>query len=381
MSSGTLQTAAAECFLLGGMKVNPALGEVEGPDGQVRVEPKVMQLLICLCAASGAVVSRQQIEAELWGKDFIADDAVARLVSKLRKALGDEATAPRFIQTIPKRGYRIVAPVEVVPSPGEPGRGPARQFALVSALFAIAAITLGVMAVSVERGEPTQDLASYYYQRQTPEDMAQSAALFRNAVDQDPSNLSARVGLSSALVQSVLLAGADNERGLTASLQDMRHQDPRKRQTLEEALVQAEIALTLRSDEANAHKAKALALSALGRVDEAAQAYEDAVALNPKHWVAMLNLGELRQLQGDDAGCATLFERAFLVMQQTEVNDPEILARWGAPVAAHVANYYLLNGENKKAEDWFQSALRYRPLYDEASKGLELARSEKIASS
>ncbi len=380
MSSEVSCTGESSSFLLDGLTVVPALGLVERPDGPVRLEPKVMQLLLYLLAAPGKVVSRDQIEAELWGKDFIADDAVARLVSKLRKALGDEATAPRFIQTIPKRGYRLVAPVEAVTSPEEQSRAPSRKFAFASGFLAVVAIVIGVMFASAERSAPTQDLASYYYQRLTPEDMAQSVTLFRNAVDQDPLDLSGRVGLASALVQSVLLAGADNERGLTASLQDERHHNPQNRKTLEEALVQAEIALTLHPDDANAHKAKAMALSALGRVDEAASAYQYAIELDPRHWGAMLNLGELRHLQGDSVECATLFERALLVMQQSEADDPEVLARWGAPVAAYVANFHLQNGDNRKAEKWFQSAMLYRPLYDEASKGLELARRENLVS-
>lgn len=379
MSSKTRQASASESFLLGDLAVFPAIGIIEGAAGKIRVEPKVMELLQCLRAESDTVVSREEIEATLWGKDFIAEDAVARLVSKLRKALGDSASAPQFIETIPKRGYRLIASVDALPSPTQQVMSPTPSFAIVASFVVLLLIGISTsLVIWAEQREPTEDLATYYYQRLTPEDMAQSAALFRKLVDKDPSAVSARAGLSSALAQSVLLAGSEKQRGLTASLRANRHQEPRHRQILDEALAHAEFALSVQSDDVNARKAKALTLSAMGRLDEAAQAYRQVIGINQDHWPAMLNLGEIVFLQGDQAECVKLFEEAFLAMRQNEADDPEVLARWGAPVAKYVANYHLDNGDNQEAEKWFLLALFYRPLYDGASKGLELAKSEGL---
>jgi TolB-like protein/Tfp pilus assembly protein PilF len=97
-----------------------------------------MSVLVYLTGRSGEVVGKDELLREVWGGAFVEDVAVARSISELRRALGDDAAKPRFIETIPKRGYRLIAPVEpyVAPSPEaaavaidgrstavEPGRG------------------------------------------------------------------------------------------------------------------------------------------------------------------------------------------------------------------------------------------------------------------
>ncbi|HYL05711.1 MAG TPA: winged helix-turn-helix domain-containing protein [Thermoanaerobaculia bacterium] len=77
----------------------------------VQVEPKVMEVLVCLARHAGRVVSKDELVREVWEGRFVSDDVVWRSVRELRRALGDEARAPRFIETIPKRGYRLLAPV------------------------------------------------------------------------------------------------------------------------------------------------------------------------------------------------------------------------------------------------------------------------------
>lgn len=377
MSSNTKQADSAGSYLLGGMTVTPSLGRIDGASGQIRIEPKMMELLNCLSSAPGTVISREQIEAKLWGKDFIADDAVARLVSKLRKALGDQATSPRFIETIPKRGYRLIAPVEAVSRPAEmPGkifRHPILKFGLIAS----AVLMLASILIVVSGEDQSKELATYYYKRFTPDGASQSETLFRRSIEQNPSNFSARVGLANALVQTVLLVDDVKQSGLTASWRNQRHLVPGNHEVLEEALWHAETAITLRPHDAEATKAKAMALSALGRMDEAANAYAETIRLDPLHWGAMLNLAEIHFLQGDTARQIELFEKAFTIMQRTHADDHDIMARWGAPVAAHVAYYHLNKGNDQRAMALFQSALEYRPLYEEASKGLALAQKSK----
>ena len=77
----------------------------------VRLEPKMMSVLLCLAQRSGDVVSREQIVQEVWQGTFVTDDVLIRCVSELRKAFGDDAGKPLVIETIPKRGYRLLLPV------------------------------------------------------------------------------------------------------------------------------------------------------------------------------------------------------------------------------------------------------------------------------
>jgi len=78
-----------------------------------RLEPLLMQLLLSLCARAGQVVSKQELLDSVWRR-LVSDETVKVSVYQLRKALGDNRRRPRFIETLPKRGYRML--VEPVPA-------------------------------------------------------------------------------------------------------------------------------------------------------------------------------------------------------------------------------------------------------------------------
>jgi DNA-binding winged helix-turn-helix (wHTH) protein len=78
-----------------------------------------MDVLVYLAAEAGRVVSKEELLAAVWGGAFVEEGALSQAVHSLRKALGDSARQPRYIQTIPKRGYRLVARV----TSSEPGSG------------------------------------------------------------------------------------------------------------------------------------------------------------------------------------------------------------------------------------------------------------------
>jgi TolB-like protein len=71
----------------------------------------MMGVLVCLAQRSGDVVSKEQLVQEVWRNTFVTDDVLIRCVSELRKAFGDNSGRPAVIETIPKRGYRLLLPV------------------------------------------------------------------------------------------------------------------------------------------------------------------------------------------------------------------------------------------------------------------------------
>src|SRR5215210_4616021 len=95
----------------------------------VRLERQPMDLLILLVGRRGQLVSRTEIVDALWGKDVFVDveNGVNTAIRKLRQALRDSSDAPTFIETVPGRGYRFIAtvelPTEVVSSPLPPEAG------------------------------------------------------------------------------------------------------------------------------------------------------------------------------------------------------------------------------------------------------------------
>ena len=91
--------------------VEPSLNSVTGPAGIIRLEPKIMQVLVCLAAHAGQVVPKERLMRTVWPDTFVGDDVLTRSISELRRVFGDDVKEARFIQTIPKSGYRLIAGV------------------------------------------------------------------------------------------------------------------------------------------------------------------------------------------------------------------------------------------------------------------------------
>jgi len=77
----------------------------------VHVEPKAMEVLLELAERPGEVISKTSLLQNVWGGVYICEEVITNAVSMLRRALHDEARTPCIIQTIPKRGYRLIAPI------------------------------------------------------------------------------------------------------------------------------------------------------------------------------------------------------------------------------------------------------------------------------
>jgi TolB-like protein/Flp pilus assembly protein TadD len=101
-----------EGFRLGNWRVRPAQGVLEREGKIVHLEPKAMEVLCYLASRPGEVVTRDDIERDVWRGVVLSDDSITSSITKLRKALVDDPREPRFIVTVPKRGYRLVATVD-----------------------------------------------------------------------------------------------------------------------------------------------------------------------------------------------------------------------------------------------------------------------------
>lgn len=80
----------------------------------VPLAPKEFETLRLLVERHGQLVSKQTLLDRVWAGTFVGDDTIAQRISLIRKALGGEAAGSKYIETVPKRGYRFVAPVRVV---------------------------------------------------------------------------------------------------------------------------------------------------------------------------------------------------------------------------------------------------------------------------
>ncbi len=104
----------------GGFELDPSSGELWKGGDCVRIQEQPLKLLLCLLEQPGQLVGRDELQKRVWGGDIHVgfEDSLNAAAWRLRQALGDSAEKPRFIETVPRKGYRFVA--KVLPLPGHP---------------------------------------------------------------------------------------------------------------------------------------------------------------------------------------------------------------------------------------------------------------------
>jgi len=109
---------------IGAYVVHAASNEIVGPAGVRRLRPRLMHVLLRLAASPGEVVPRQTLLDDVWPRRAVADEVLSRTIAELRTALADDARDARYVETIPKVGYRLVAPVSRRAPTAAPGGEP-----------------------------------------------------------------------------------------------------------------------------------------------------------------------------------------------------------------------------------------------------------------
>ena len=157
-------------FALGSWTVLPLENRLRKDGESVRVQPKSMDVLVLLAQAGGSVVERNTIMSEIWGGRAVTDEPLTRCIGELRRSLGDDPTDPQFIETIPKRGYRLLTePVAVAgefaatdDTPVAPKQAPGRKFSRIrqAGVAFVVILVAVIIEVTIERsiddtGEPT----------------------------------------------------------------------------------------------------------------------------------------------------------------------------------------------------------------------------------
>ncbi len=99
-------------FQLGSWTIEPLRGAVIGPHSEAQhLEPKVMDVFVCLAEHANELVTRDELLKDVWRGHAAADELLTRAVSALRHALHDDRDDPKYIETVPKRGYRLVGDI------------------------------------------------------------------------------------------------------------------------------------------------------------------------------------------------------------------------------------------------------------------------------
>lgn len=204
----------------------------------VPVPRQQFQLLLALVAEPGALVSREQLRAELWGSDeFVDFDAGLNFcVRQLRLALGDSATQPRFIQTVPRRGYRFVWPVSESVTPDKPSRLVNHNVLRAAAVVTLIACSAGFgalvarasvgPAVSAESRIADAHAAQGFVARNDEWAFAPAERAFDRALQLDPGHEVALISMSRLRAAQGDLVGSEElaRRALAAHPPSVRAQ-------------------------------------------------------------------------------------------------------------------------------------------------------------
>ena len=111
----SLQTQSASLLQCGVFEIDLRAGELRKQGVRIKLQEQPFLVLKILVARPGEIVSREELRSQIWSADTFVDfdNSLNTAINKLREALGDSAENPRFIETVPRRGYRFVAPVSV----------------------------------------------------------------------------------------------------------------------------------------------------------------------------------------------------------------------------------------------------------------------------
>jgi TolB-like protein/DNA-binding winged helix-turn-helix (wHTH) protein len=134
-------------FRLGELAVEPAAGDVSGPGGREKLDPKVMDVLAHLARRAGQVVSREELLERLWPGAVVTDDALTRCIYELRRQLsqaGGSEELRALVETLPRRGYRLNGEVEALPPPGVAARTPPRRRLPMAAAAVVAVLAIAI---------------------------------------------------------------------------------------------------------------------------------------------------------------------------------------------------------------------------------------------
>src|ERR1035438_6229202 len=119
----------ARRYRFGSFEADAATGELRRQGIRIKLNAQPFQMLLMLLERSGELLTREEISRELWPDGTFVDyeHGVNAAVNRIREALGDKASSPRFVETLARRGYRFAAPVERI-TPSENPPPPAPEF-------------------------------------------------------------------------------------------------------------------------------------------------------------------------------------------------------------------------------------------------------------
>ncbi len=403
-------------FELGTIRIDPRSGGASGPGGVVKLDPKVMAVLVVLAEHASQVVSREVLLSRIWPGVIVGDEVLSRCIYELRRQLNQAAGSDQLkdaIETLPKRGYRLKLDVTPIPSEGSAAPSGRRPLLIIAAALAvIAAVLVGLWKLaplreSAPSASATSSVAVLPFVDMSPgkdqayladgfsEEILNRLAQSRNLrviartssfALRDPAldvaEIAKRLQVSHVLEGSVRKSG-DTIR-ITAQLisaSDSSHvwSNTYDRQIGDVFTVQDEIARAVATAlETTLYEAASVPQSTInveayekflqgeflyyrrapGDMKQAARYYEEAVALDPRFaraWASLSGAYSMLDTAIDEES-PNLQSRQGQAAQRAVELDPNL-----AVVHVRLANFYGETGEHEKADEHFRRAAALDP--------------------
>lgn len=151
------ESGQGSCYSFSSFQFFPASGEIHFRGRIVRCPVQSARILHILVKNAGEVVTRDQLRSELWPENsaFASDDAITKAISYLRDVLRDSSRSPKYIETLPKRGYRFIAPFT-----SNAHEGPEQSFPRTAAIPSIPSELKLLSDTELSGREPTEEISS-----------------------------------------------------------------------------------------------------------------------------------------------------------------------------------------------------------------------------
>ena len=139
-----------------GFELRPETGELLRAASPVKLQPQPTRVLEILASRSGEVVSREEICQLVWGDSFVDVDASLNFcIKEIRRVLGDSATSPTYVETVPRRGYRFLKPVTIEPAPGTTAGLPPQRWSRLGTIGALVVLLVLLTLLVASRLRPS----------------------------------------------------------------------------------------------------------------------------------------------------------------------------------------------------------------------------------
>jgi adenylate cyclase len=217
-------------FMIADWHIVPASGQIYKGDTEHRLEPKAMAVLVYLAEHAGEVVTREELEQSVWQGSIVTYEALTVTINKIRAVLGDDSRNPRFIETLAKRGYRLIAPVTRPDTHPQDPPAPARDRKRFTRLLPLALLILigGILFVTLSNQyNPHPD--NNHEPLHLPEDAPSIAVIPFSNISGDPAQDYFAAGMTEYLItdlsrlSSLLVTSRSSVMGFNSNNVDIKN--------------------------------------------------------------------------------------------------------------------------------------------------------------